>query len=223
MGRGSGWRRRRSRAVAGPVPAGNRVGSGGGLALVDDDTSGTAVAVSTIVWVTVVQLAASVLGGYLAGRLRSRWVTVHSNEVFFRDTAHGFLAWAVSTLLMATLLSSALGAMVSTGAKAVGTVAGAAVTASAGAATAVASTEEESAGANPMGYFVDSLFRQAPGATGAAAAGNTQTAPDRTAEVTRIFASALKDGRTRHRRIRSISANWSRKEPACRNPTRNGA
>src|SRR5262245_10012517 len=85
------------------------LGTGLGLAVVSpwsgDGISATAVSVSTIVWITVVQILASVLGGYLAGRLRSRWVTVHTNEVFFRDTAHGFLAWAVGTLLMATLLS----------------------------------------------------------------------------------------------------------------------
>jgi len=88
------------------------LGTGLGLAVVSpwasEGISGTTASVSTIVWVTVVQLLASVLGGYLAGRLRTRWVTVHTDEVFFRDTAHGFLAWAVATLLMATLLSSAI-------------------------------------------------------------------------------------------------------------------
>src|SRR5690349_12593494 len=106
------------------------LGSGLGLAVVSpwshEDRSGATVTVATIVWLTFMQLAASVLGGYLAGRLRSRWLTVHSNEVFFRDTAHGFLAWAVSTLLMATLLSSAIGATVSAGLKAGTAVTGAA-------------------------------------------------------------------------------------------------
>jgi MFS family permease len=89
------------------------LGTGLGLAAVSpwsrEGISGTTAGVSTIIWITVVQLLASALGGYLAGRLRTRWVTVHTNEVFFRDTAHGFLAWAVATLLMATLLSSAIG------------------------------------------------------------------------------------------------------------------
>lgn len=39
------------------------------------------------------------MGGYLAGRLRTKWLYVHDHEVFFRDTAHGLLVWAVSTLL----------------------------------------------------------------------------------------------------------------------------
>ena len=103
------------------------LGTGLGLAVVSpwagEGISGTTASVSTIVWVTVVQLLASVLGGYLAGRLRTRWITVHTDEVYFRDTAHGFLAWAVATLLMATLLSSAIGTALSAGLKAGGEVA----------------------------------------------------------------------------------------------------
>src|SRR3954469_20926757 len=121
------------------------LGTGLGLAAVSpwsrDGISGTTAGVSTIVWITVVQLLASALGGYLAGRLRTRWVTVHTDEVFFRDTAHGFLAWAVSTLLMATLLSSAAGTALSSGLKAGGAVAKSAATlagAGAGAAGAAA-------------------------------------------------------------------------------------
>src|ERR1044071_1719742 len=123
------------------------LGTGLGLAVVSpwarDGLSGTAAGVSTIVWVTVVQLLASVLGGYLAGRLRTRWVTVHTDEVFFRDTAHGFLAWGVSTLLMATLLSSAIGAAVSTGLKAGGEVAKSAATAAAAGAGAAAAAPDK--------------------------------------------------------------------------------
>ena len=97
------------------------LGTGLGLAAVSpwarDGISGTTAGVTTIVWVTIVQLLAAALGGYLAGRLRTRWITVHTNEVYFRDTAHGFLAWGVSTLLMATLLSSAVGGVLATGGK----------------------------------------------------------------------------------------------------------
>jgi hypothetical protein len=178
------------------------LGTGLGLAVVSpwdsERLSGTAAGVSTIVWVTVVQLLASVLGGYLAGRLRSRWVTVHTNEVFFRDTAHGFLAWAVATLLMATLLSSAIGTAVATAAKAGGEVAKSAA-AMAGAGAAAAATSEDKGGINPVGYFVDSLFRPSdtasanPAPTASPNAAQS-TAPDRSAEVTRIFANALESG-----------------------------
>ena len=59
-----------------------------------------------IVWVILVQMLSCALGGYLAGRLRTKWVAVHSHEVYFRDTAHGFLAWAVGLVLTVLFLSS---------------------------------------------------------------------------------------------------------------------
>jgi hypothetical protein len=183
------------------------LGTGLGLAVVSpwvsEGISGTAAGVSTIIWVTVVQLLASAMGGYLAGRLRTRWVTVHTNEVFFRDTAHGFLAWSVATLLMATLLSSAIGTAISSGLKAGGEVAKSAVTmagAGAGAAGAVAATSEDTRNAGPLGYFVDSLFRATPDraapldASPPATTGAQPTSPDRIPEVTRIFANALNSG-----------------------------
>jgi hypothetical protein len=125
-----------------------------------------------------VQLLASVLGGYLAGRLRTRWVTVHTDEVFFRDTAHGFLAWAVSTLLMATLLSSAIGTAISSGLEAGGAVAKT--------AAHVATAQKPDAG--PLGYYVDSLLRADRNRAA------PPDAPDHAPEVTRIFANALQSG-----------------------------
>lgn len=44
------------------------------------------------------QVVASMLGGYVAGRLRTKWLNVHDHEVHFRDTAHGLLAWAASVV-----------------------------------------------------------------------------------------------------------------------------
>jgi hypothetical protein len=175
------------------------LGTGLGLAVVspwaNDGVSATTASVSTIAWITVVQLLASVLGGYLAGRLRSRWVTVHTNEVYFRDTAHGFLAWCVATLLMATLLSSAVGSVLSTGVKAAGAVAGSAVAVTGAAATAgAAASKGDDSGEESVSYFVDSLFRSASPAAGAPANGAQGSAPDRTVEVTRIFANGLKTG-----------------------------
>lgn len=181
------------------------LGTGLGLAVVSpwsgEGASATAVSISTIVWITFVQLAASVLGGYLAGRLRSRWVSVHTNEVYFRDTAHGFLAWAVGTLLMATLLSSAVGSLVSTGVKTTGAAAGTAVAmAGSAAAAGAASMKDDDASTASLGYSVDSLFRASPSETtqsnaGAAPApGTDPSAANKTAEVTRIFANGLKTG-----------------------------
>jgi hypothetical protein len=53
-----------------------------------------------------VQVVSSALGGYLAGRLRTRWLNLHSHEAHFRDTAHGLLVWAVSTIVGAVLLAT---------------------------------------------------------------------------------------------------------------------
>jgi len=151
----------------------------------------TAFGVSTILWLTFTQLAASAMGGYLAGRLRLRWAAVHRDEVYFRDTAHGFLAWSVATVVTAALLSSAAGAIVSGGAKAGAVVAGAATAAAAPAAAAAASA------AGPD-YFADTLLRKdatlavAPATATGAAAGTAPAAP--TGEVTRILTTSMEAG-----------------------------
>lgn len=49
------------------------------------------VGIAAIAWLTFTQIVASGMGGYLAGRLRTKWVDTHTNEIYFRDTAHGFL------------------------------------------------------------------------------------------------------------------------------------
>jgi len=86
------------------------VGSGIGFATTSPWTSiGAAamrVSVGAAIWLIVTQWIASGLGGYLTGRLRTRWIGTHSHEVFFRDTAHGFLAWALATVFAAGVLSS---------------------------------------------------------------------------------------------------------------------
>ena len=71
--------------------------------------SATTIGVATILWLTLTQIAASSLGGYIAGRLRVKWPTVHTDEVYFRDTAHGFLAWALATVIVAALFAIGTG------------------------------------------------------------------------------------------------------------------
>lgn len=65
-----------------------------------------ALAESTAISLVLTQWISAGLGGYLTGRLRTRWVGTHTHEVFFRDTAHGFLTWCVATLFMASGLVS---------------------------------------------------------------------------------------------------------------------
>lgn len=170
-------------------------GSGIGLTMVSpwsgESAHLTTIAVSTAVWLVVVQWLSSAVGGYLTGRLRAKWVGIHTDETYFRDTAHGFLAWALATLLLSFVLGSALSAAIGSGVQAAATVAsGAAQGASAGAA---ANADEASTGAADMtGYFVDSLFRPADPARLAApgAEGNAEA----TAQATRVLAASAAAG-----------------------------
>lgn len=179
--------------------------------------SATTFGISTIVWLTVTQLLSASMGGYLAGRLRTKWTDVATDEVYFRDTAHGFLAWAVATLATASLLTSVIASILGTGVQAGASVASgvagtaAATVAGAGAAASGMPSDREG---GPMAYFVDSLFRPEAGPETAGAPAGTPgdpaeraapagsgsptraTAPDRdservtpqeTAEVARIF------------------------------------
>ena len=159
--------------------------------------SATTFGVSTIAWLAFTQLAASGLGGYLAGRLRTRWASTHTDEVYFRDTAHGFLAWAIATLVSAAMLTSAIGAILSTGTTAAGSVAGGAATAAVAAAPAAAGAMKSDGAATNNGYFVDTLFRKDAAAPAAAASAPSASAADAApmgAEAGRIFASGLEAG-----------------------------
>lgn len=148
--------------------------------------------ISTILWITFTQLVASGMGGYLAGRLRTKWAAVHTDEVYFRDTAHGFLAWAIASLATAALLGSVIGSIVAGGAQAGATVVGGAAAAVGAGGAAMASSERGSSAANPSAYFVDALFRK-DATAGAAPATSPDAAPP-VAEVGRIFASAVQAG-----------------------------
>lgn len=118
------------------------------------------IGISTAIWLALTQIIASGMGGYLSGRLRVRWTDADRDEVYFRDTAHGMLSWAVATLVTAALLGSAIGGVVSGGAKAVGTVAsGAATAAVAGGSAAMSGNQEGGASGGQLDYFVDRLFR----------------------------------------------------------------
>jgi hypothetical protein len=169
------------------------LGTGLGLSALspwaNEGASAKALGLGTGVWLIFIHLAASSLGGYLAGRLRTKWVSLHGEEVVFRDTAHGFLTWAVGTLFTAAVLTSTVSAIVGGGVRAGAQVAGGAAqagttaAASAGAATAAQSGQDS----GPVNYMVDSLFRSPKGSKGGAAASQEQA----TAEVGRIFVNAL--------------------------------
>ncbi len=156
----------------------------------------TTFSISTIAWLTATQLLASGMGGYLAGRLRTKWVETHTDEVYFRDTAHGFLAWAVAALVTAGLLTSAIGSIVSGGVHAGARMAGGA----AHAAGMMAShgshmgAKRAGGGEGALPYFIDTLFRRDanPGASDSAEAMAPVERSERylkrdLGQVTRIF------------------------------------
>jgi hypothetical protein len=150
--------------------------------------SAAKVGAGAIVWFVVMQLIAFSIGGYLAGRLRTKWVNVHTHEVYFRDTAHGFLVWAVGTVLTAAFLTSAAASMLG----------GAARTTANAAELSASSRPQDGTGQN--GYFVDTLLRSNNAAIATTTAPSTATAtpgPDNTSargEVSVIFANALRQG-----------------------------
>jgi hypothetical protein len=86
-------------------------GAGLGLSAVspwsDSGVSASTFSIGTGIYLCIVAVMSSAIGGYLAGRMRTKISGLHTNEVFFRDTAHGFLAWAFATLISATALASA--------------------------------------------------------------------------------------------------------------------
>jgi hypothetical protein len=177
------------------------LGTGLGLSSVSPwanrGVTATTFGISSILWITFTQFVAAGMGGYLTGRLRSRWTDVHTDEAYFRDSAHGFLAWAVASLATAALLGSVIGSIVSTGASAVTATTGSAATVAAG-ATAVGASQTGSAmtttnDAGPTGYFLDSLFRKNGASTdGAAATPQGGGAP--IGEVSRIFMNSIHAG-----------------------------
>lgn len=197
------------------------LGTGFGLQTVSpwshEGISATTWSVTTIAWVTFTSLVASAVGGYIAGRLRTRWLATHSDEIYFRDTAHGFLAWAIATLATATLLTSVIASIVGMGAKVGESIVTGTATATvaAGAAAAASTTADtKTAGSDlenkPLPYFLDMLFRKADTATpintNALSTAPTPTTSTDTArppqpgtasskaEVARIYVNAISTG-----------------------------
>lgn len=149
-------------------------GTGLGLSVVspwgNSGASATTFKITTGLYLVVIAMISSSVGGYLAGRLRSKWIGVHADEVYFRDTAHGFLAWAFATVLGAILLAAPASTILG------GTASGV----SAGATAAAAQS-------GPAVGYVDTLLRPStPAPTGDVNAIR--------GEVSRIFMSSLRGG-----------------------------
>ncbi len=154
------------------------LGAGLGLSSISPWTN-SGVSASTFkmaagVYLVLVAVMSSAIGGYLAARLRPKWTDLNTNEVFFRDTAHGFIAWAFATVLSASVLGAAITHIV------------------AGAASGIAPAAAQAAPqVDPSQVYVDRLFRPdgaAPQA-GTTAGGNEAAR----AEVLRLWSSSYRD------------------------------
>jgi hypothetical protein len=158
-------------------------GAGVGFSVVSpwagEGISRTTFHIGSGLFLVAVAILASTVAGYLAGRLRRQWPSVNSNEVFFRDTAHGFLAWCVGTLLSAAVLGAATTHIIA------GASAGL-IPATGAAATAAASS--------PTDPYVDILLRTDPAASTGGAAQRANDPAATRAELGRIMAAPLRKG-----------------------------
>ena len=134
--------------------------------------SATTFTISAGIGLIVVQWLSAALGGFVAGRLRTKWTGLHTHEVFFRDTAHGFLSWALATIIGTALVAAAASSVVGGGVHAASTVAG-------GAAQAVTS--------GASSYAVDGLFRPDH-------IDNAVSTQDAASQASRILANDIRNG-----------------------------
>ena len=156
------------------------LGAGLGLSSVSPwsnvGVSASTIGTAAILWLIFMQIISSSMGGYLAGRLRTKWANIHTDEVYFRDTAHGFLAWAVALVITAAFLAAAAASMV-----------GATASSAAGRTGRATGVQAEGREFDPNEYFIDTLFR------------SESAKPDSNStsvrgEAGRIFANALRQG-----------------------------
>ena len=123
----------------------------------DSGVSGTTFTIAGGVYLIVVAMLSSTIGGYLAGRLRSQWKTVHEHERYFRNSAHGFLVWALAAVVSAAVLGGAFTHIL------------------AGVSAGFAPEATSAAQGSPTDVYVDKLLRI--DATPASAAQGTPMAP----------------------------------------------
>jgi hypothetical protein len=169
------------------------LGSGLGFASISPwpghGVSAKAFAITTAIWLIVMQWISSGLGGYITGRLRTKWSGTHTHEVFFRDTAHGLVMWAVATVLVAATLATSVFSVLGSGARAAsGVASGVASGAASSAAPGSARSPANVYGGDQLSYGVDKLFR------GAGAAASAQASIDPRVEVTHIVADSWSSG-----------------------------
>jgi hypothetical protein len=151
------------------------LGAGLGFSVVSPWTnsgvSATTFEIGTGLYFIVMAMISSAMGGYLAGRLRNRWIGVQAPEVLFRDTAHGFLAWATASVLGAIVLAAPAASLIG------------------GASSGAMQAASSSQGASPMSPYVDLLLRPDNPTTD-----NTVNRGEARQELTRLLTSDFRNG-----------------------------
>jgi hypothetical protein len=164
------------------------LGTGLGLTVASpwssDAGTAKAIGIGSAIWLIISQAISAAMGGYLAGRLRTKWVDIHTTEVFFRDTAHGFLVWAVGAVISASLLSSAVTSLVSGAADTMKGVVSTAAQSATQSAPAIRQANPADAGS----YFADTLLRSDKPAP------TSNNDPAIHAELSRIVAASVRNG-----------------------------
>jgi hypothetical protein len=133
--------------------------------------SATTFKIGTGLYLIVIAMLSSSIGGYIAGRLRTRWIGVHTDEVYFRDTAHGFIAWALASVLGVLLLASPASSLIS------------------GGASGVTQSATAASRSGPIDNYVDMLLRSDTPASQAASNSN-----ETRGEMLRLFGSSFRNG-----------------------------
>jgi hypothetical protein len=154
-------------------------GAGIGLSSIspwaDSGVSATTFKIGSGIYLCAVAVMASAIGGYLAARLRTKFADLHTNEAYFRDSAHGFLAWGFATILTFGVL-------------------GAATTHVASGAAAGTSAAAAAKGADAAEGYVDRLLRAEPGQPSAATPAAPGGADSARAELQRLWTASFRDG-----------------------------
>lgn len=133
--------------------------------------SATTFKIGTGLYLIVIAMLSSSIGGYIAGRLRTRWIGVHTDEVYFRDTAHGFIAWALASVLGVLLLASPASGLIS------------------GGASGITQSTTAASLTGPLDNYVDTLLRSDTPASQAASNSN-----ETRGEMLRLFGSSFRNG-----------------------------
>jgi hypothetical protein len=175
------------------------LGAGLGFASIspwsDHGLSAGAFSDAATIWLIVTQWLSAAAGGYIAGRLRQRWLATHVHEVFFRDTAHGLVTWAVATVVVASILATSTTALLGGGARAMGGLA-----AAGGQGIAAMGHQEMPGARGPVGsdaaaggsaaYNLDKLFRSNSSGSSPDLNGQGPRATDARVEVMHIAENA---------------------------------